>query len=118
MGNALPRRDRMLSGYQVFFPRSQMSWASTTTVYRVVGMMGDNASVITAAWERIKSKIPVRQTCICHSINLCLEDALEEHDTLRKMRETHQHLEHEKVKPCTSCAVVALWLHTSYTLTL
>jgi len=86
--------------------------------YHVVRMMGDNASVITAAWERIKSKIPVRQACTCHSMNHCLQGTLEEHDTLRKMNAVHQPLEHEKVNLCTSCTLVALQLHASYTLTL
>jgi len=76
--------------------------------YHVVGMMGDNASVITAAWESIKSKIPVRQTCVCHSMNHCLQGTLKEHDTLKKMGETHQPLEHEKVKLCTSYTLAAL----------
>jgi len=81
----------MQTGYQGFSLRSHMGWASSTTVYRVLGLTGDNASVLTAAWNLVKDKVPVRQTCICHSMNLCRGDVLDEFDVVKKMGETCDH---------------------------
>jgi len=72
--------------------------------YHVVGMTCADTPVITAAWERVRDKIPIRQTCICHSINLCLEDALKEYDAIEKMTEVRDYLESLNIS-----------LHTDYT---
>jgi len=63
--------------------------------YRLVALTADDTPTIAAAWNSLGGKYMnmIRQTCICQSVNLCLEKALNNIGALAKMKEAREYLE-------------------------
>jgi len=72
--------------------------------YHVIGLTADDTPVIAAAWECIGSRLKIRQTCISHLMNLCLEKALNDIGAVSKMREARGYFESMGVRLHTSCS--------------